>query len=74
MESPLQQPDFARAAQSFRQLADEVELCQNLGTSRDGSRLDQMVQELRSLGQTVRHGFDGLSQRLNALEVSTRVR
>lgn len=74
MESALEQPNFARAADALHVLAREVERCPNIEASRDALRLDRIVEELGALRRTLETSLGGVADRLTALERSTAVR
>jgi len=73
MESALEQPNFARAADALHILAQEVQLCPNIQASRDAARLDRIVDELGALRRTLETSLGTVAERLSALERSSRV-
>ncbi|KAF5136260.1 hypothetical protein E5D57_000024 [Metarhizium anisopliae] len=73
MESALEQPNFARAADALHILAREVQLCPNIQASRDAARLDRIVDELGALRRTLETSLGTVAERLSALERSSRV-
>lgn len=65
-------PDFSTAADGLRRAADELERCANIPAVDSGVHVMQMMralmERLEGMEQQMRRGFEGLGERMTALD------